>query len=106
MVEIPKRPRLRLHKQICRILAIMQILHAKADMTATEVHAELRSSCCKKTIVRDLETLVDMGYAERVMGAHKVNGYMNVTVFRYRLLLFKLSEEAGKLPERIRKREL
>jgi predicted DNA-binding transcriptional regulator YafY len=106
MVEIPNKPRARLHKQICRVLAIIQVLHAKGEMTSTELHLERRSKCCKRTIVRDLDALEAMGYVARVKQFQIVNGRKMGFVCRYSLLLFKLSQEAGKLPEKMRRREL
>jgi Fe2+ or Zn2+ uptake regulation protein len=61
-----KRDKRRLSVQICRVLAIFDIVARKRDATAVEVlddiNARLPHPVCKRTIYRDLESLVEMKF--------------------------------------------
>jgi hypothetical protein len=61
--------RRRLSYQICRVVAIMEVLHLQADgiclVTIHEaVNALLPKAVCARTIRRDLDALVIMGFAD------------------------------------------
>ena len=61
-MKIEQKFKDRLSKQICRVLAIMQILHVGGQMSLNDICVHLQSRYCQRTIRRDLASLQEMGY--------------------------------------------
>lgn len=62
--------RKRLGVQICRVLAIMQIIHEHHICTLKEVSEAFGGDYSDRTIQRDLDVLVELEIAKRIIGGH------------------------------------
>lgn len=66
--SIPAKPKKRLSLQVCRVMAIFEVLHRLGGATAKEVFDSVSSvlpkSVCRRTISRDLQAMLAMGFLE------------------------------------------
>ena len=67
-MKIPANPKKRLSLQICRAMAIFEVLHRLRGATSEEVFASVSSvlpkAVFRRTISRDLQAMVAMGFVE------------------------------------------
>ena len=67
-MNIPAKPKKRLSLQVCRVMAIFEVLHRLRGATSEEVFASVSSvlpkAVCRRTISRDLQAMIAMGFVE------------------------------------------